>query len=177
MQAMSIEDLRRLVERADLLLQREHKALHSHWNKDKQGFHTSRATRETGNINITTTCFGLFALLRSSDLFNRFFGDNDKKAEATALDGVAFTLGSTPWTSEELSKFNIYTTPIALSTLYQLLDNQVYGPSIAKVLENVKCNDQMRAGLEAIVQSVTDNAAARYPPYEPSLDAHGGETG
>jgi len=165
---MSIADLRRLVERADLLLQREHKSLHSHWNKDKQGFHTSRDTRETGNINITTTCFGLFALLRSSDLLDRFFGDNDKKAEATALDGVAFTLGSTPWTSEELPQFNIYTTPIVLSTLYQLLDDQVHGPSVAKVLEKEECNKQIRAGLEAIVQSVTDNKAARYLPYEPN---------
>ena len=73
MQAMSIADLRRLVERADLLLQREYKALHSHWNEDKQGFHTSRKTREKGKINITTTCFGLFALLRSSDLLGQFF--------------------------------------------------------------------------------------------------------
>jgi len=49
---MSIVDLRRLLERADLLLQRGYKALHSHWNEDKQGFHTSHETRANGKINI-----------------------------------------------------------------------------------------------------------------------------
>ena len=86
----------------------------------------------------------------------------------TALDRVAFTLGSTPWSSEELEEYNVYTTPIVLSTLYQLLDHQTHGPSVAKVLENAQCNEKLRTGLEAIANSVTKDGTARYHPYEPN---------
>jgi hypothetical protein len=166
MHKVSIADLRRLVERADILLQREFKALSSHWNADKQGFHTNRETRAEGRINVTTTCFGLFAILRNEELLDRFFAKPDKKAEATALDGVAKTLASIPWTSEKLDNFNIYTTPIVIQTLYQLIGDRIHGTSVKGVLNEKESRRQIRQGVETIITETRTHGAARFPPYE-----------
>lgn len=164
MHKVNIKDLRRLLERADILLQREFRALGSHWNGEKQGFHTNCDTRQAGKINVTTTCFGLFALLRSPGLLDRFFAKPDRKAEATVLDGAAKALASMPWVSENLGEFNIYTTPIVVQTLYQLLDDHVHGPSVNKVLSEKSCNKRIREGLKTIIEEVKKHGAARFPP-------------
>src|SRR5271157_1932902 len=168
MHKMDIRDLRRIVERTDLLLQKDFNALHSHWNETKQGFHTNAETRRNGSVNLTTTCFGLFALLRNSDLLNRFFAKSGKKVEATALNKVVETITGMEWASENLPALNVYTTPIVVQTLYQLAADWTHGAAVTAVLVDADRKKKVAEGLEAIIKATDESKAGRFPPYEPN---------
>jgi Cdc6-like AAA superfamily ATPase len=165
---MEIRDLRQILERTDLLLQKEFNALHSHWNATKQGFHTNAETRKAGKVNLTTTCFGLFVILRHSELLDRFFAPLGKKAELTALNQVTETITDLEWVSENLPEFNVYTTPIVVQTLYQLAADPWRGASVKSVLAEVKRAKKISDGLNELLKATEKDKAARFPPYEPN---------
>lgn len=168
MHEMDISQLRQIMGRADLLLQKEFNALHSHWNAAKQCFHTDAEHRKGGRVNLTTTCFCLFPILRNCELLDRFFAKPGKKAEVTALDKIAETITDTDWVSEDLPAFNVYTTPIVVHTLYQLAADWSRGTSVKAVLAEPKRKEKISDGLEKILGATDESKAARFPPYEPN---------
>src|SRR5882724_9356767 len=162
-----LDSLRQIRERVNLLLQNDFIYLGSYWNGEKSGFHANEETIAAGRINVTSTCFCLFAALANLDMVSRFPLPTKGARDASMLIRVARTLLATPWKSEDLDEFNIYTTPIVVRTLYKLLEAPGHEPGMRALLSEPANKHKLTKGLEAILEE-TNNGAARFAPYEPS---------
>lgn len=168
MHAVKIDDLRRLMERADLLLQKALAAMPTHWNEAKQGFHANAEARAKGPINLSTTCFGLFAMLREPELLGKLCAKPGKKVEANALNGIITAMLDTTWKSEDLKEFNIYTTPIVINTLYQVMADPIHGASVRAICASPGKGKKIGEGLEHLLKATDKTKAGSFPPYEPN---------
>ncbi|MCY3016288.1 MAG: ATP-binding protein [Planctomycetota bacterium] len=168
MHAFQIDDLRRLIERADQLIQLASVSLSTHWDRTLQGFFANATARESHRISVTTTCFGLFAILRQRELITTLCGTLGPKDHPLSLDGLTSSLLTAPWTSEELPPFNIYTTPIALAALYRTMEDPVYGSSAETLCKQLDHVSKLSEGFTALLHLTNDAKAGQFTPYEPN---------
>src|SRR5262245_47625723 len=96
----SLQRLRQFLDRANLLLQHDFAYLSGYWNAKKCGFHANEASISSGNVNVTTTCFCLFAALRNPAILSRFPVDAAGPADGSVVTRIAKTLLDMPWKSE-----------------------------------------------------------------------------
>ncbi len=167
MSTPSLQNLRKFVDRANLLLQHDFAYLGGYWNTKKCGFHANEASISSGTVNVTTTCFCLFAALRNPAILSRFPLDAAGTADGSMLTRTAKTLLGTPWKSEDLPENNPYTAPIAIRTLYRLLEPPVHEDEISALLREPTNKAKLTAALTAVLEA-TKEGAAHFEPYEAS---------
>jgi len=143
--------LRQLAGRLDLVLQNEYDFLSKFWNEKAFGFASNNPTLE--RVNVTSTCFCLLALLESPRLTRRFSKEHGTSG-VQALDRLADVLLQTEWKSEDLEVFNIYTTPIVLTTLHKLKGQFTH--------------EKAEKGIESILANVAARRAAAFGDYPES---------
>lgn len=166
----NLQNLRQFVDRANLLLQNDFAYLNGYWNDEKSGFHANEASKRTGNVNVTTTCFCLFAALRNPAIVSRFHHNSAGTFDGTMVMRVAKSLLSTPWKSENLPMNNPYSAPIAIRTLYRLLEppvDQADRDAVRALLSSSANKKKLKVALEAVLVA-TKEGAAHFEPYEAS---------
>jgi hypothetical protein len=166
MNSPNLDSLKQLADRCDVLLEESSFDLDKYWNKDLAGFHANHDSINQGRVNVTTTCFCMSALLQQSQLMSRFFNTVAKPPGAD-FPRVVETLLSTPWNSEQLGEYNIYTTPIVLSTLHSVIESQLHKDEIASLLAKKVHRDKIKIGITAILNN-TDTGSVAFGEYEPS---------
>jgi ATPase family associated with various cellular activities (AAA) len=163
----NLQRLRQLVDRADILLQHDFAYLSGYWNPKKCGFHANEASISSGYVNVTTTCFCLFAALRNPAMLSRFPLDTAGTVDGSMPTRVANTLLCIPWTSERLPENNPYTAPIAIRTLYRLLEPPVQVPAVLELLTKPESKSKLTAAFQAVLKA-TEDGAAHVEPYSAS---------
>lgn len=105
MSELTFETLRQVAGKLNLLLQREYDFLKSFWNAGQFCF----ASNDPGlnHVNVTSTCFCLFAILENDQLTASFSKDHKLPSGEGALTGIAKVLLEAPWKSEGLDENNI----------------------------------------------------------------------
>ncbi len=83
------------------------------------------------------------------------------------LTRVAKTLIGLPWKSEDLAENNPYSAPIAIRTLYRLLEPPVQETAISALLREPSSKTKLTAAMQAVLKA-TEEGAAHFEQYEAS---------
>ena len=113
---MELEDIRRLRERIANLTARHSDILQQFWSKDKFTFGQFGPYDAGRHISTACTCVLSFLEIPHSSL-----PDSLKQAKAKFVEWLL----TQQWKSEDLEEYNLYTAPLALTTVLQLADRPV----------------------------------------------------
>ncbi|MCK5127307.1 MAG: AAA family ATPase [candidate division Zixibacteria bacterium] len=170
--------LTKLAERCDLILQRGPDLLENYWDKKNNSFLRNLSSEYADKVSITNTCFCVFALLSNKVLLKQL--DARSKVSLTnmfgfSLEHLTTTIMKAPWTSEDLDEFNIYTSPIALSSICRLgtVGNKEIRENIISILKKTESINKIKSAYKSIAKNISASGGVSFQIdddsiYEPS---------
>lgn len=143
---LGFENHKRLQPRLSALIEMAYQLIAAFWRDTPPCFFN----REPGHrMNVTSTCFCVFALKRLPADWERF------RASFPGVEArIRAALHDAAWRSEQLDENNIYTAPIALAALAEL-DHRLDTPKVQEAVS-------------AVIQNVEKHGAARHEPFRES---------
>lgn len=166
-QDFDLDALQGILDRIDQLVSRDYDFLYTFWDHAKPCFFANETAK--GGVNVTSTSFCVFALLRDARLISAFEDTTKGGVEPPALSKLGVTLCKAKWTSEKLDENNIYTTPIVVACLARLKAHAALSDdSKAQIFSN-ETTAKVQTGVKAILDNLKSNRGpACFKQYFPS---------